>query len=118
MKGNKMEMSDRRANLLEAVADSCRREMALEESKREMAAEFNDHIKALKSDRENLLMLLKQLDEGTQELPFDEETEYPKENLDSRVTSSIELDEDGEHAEPDPGDPGPEDDIDPGRFFG
>ena len=112
-----MEMTDRRARILEAVADSCRRELALEEQKKDMASEFNDQIKAIKTEREQLL---KDLDFGADagELPFDVETEYPKENLDSKVTSSIELDEDGEHAEPDPDDPGPEDDIDPGRFFG
>ena len=105
-----MEMTDRRARILEAVADSCRRELALEEQKKDMASEFNDQIKAIKTEREQLL---KDLDFGAdpQELPFDKETEYPHENLDSRVTtiSFIELD---------PDDPGPEDDIDPGRFFG
>lgn len=115
MKGAEMEMTDRRARILEAVADSCRRELALEEAKKDAAAEFNDQIKALKTEREQLL---KDLDFGADptELPFDEETEYPMPVLDGKVT--ITLDEEGEHAEPDPDDPGPEaDDIDPGRFF-
>lgn len=106
-------ISDRRAQLLEDVADSCRRELALEEAKKESAAEFNDQIKAIKVERE---IFLKNLDMGAdpQELPFTIETPYPMPEEDLDVV------------EPDPDDPGlteddaieeSEEEVDPGRFF-
>lgn len=71
-----MEMSDRRASLLEEIADLCRREMALEEAKKDSAAEFNDQIKAIKNERERLLSSLDQGADPT-ELPFTVESKYP-----------------------------------------
>jgi len=102
-----MEMSDRRARLLEGVADLCRREVALEEAKKDSASEFNDQIKAIKNERERLLI---SLDQGADpaELPFTEESEYP--TIEEALGDPEPVDSDMEDGPTNP-------DIDAGNFF-